>query len=642
MICAAYCRKSSAQDGPDDELSVSRQREQALRYASEHHWTLDEAYVYSDTGVSGAEFAKRPGLMRLIAALKPKAPFDVLIVTDRDRLGREQIETSFVLKQIITAGVRVFEVSRNQEIMLTSPADKVLASVTAFAGELEREQSRVRTHAAMAHRARQGHHTGGIIFGYTSASTPSGHVVRAIVPAEAAVVNRLFELAADGHGVKTIARILNAESALAPRKAGRVAGWSPSTVRGVLQNELYRGVAVWNRTKKRDAWGQRNPSRRDEGDVIRTEVPAARILDETLWQRAHARRDASRALYDAVVGAHGRAGGRPPSGSASRYLLSGLASCAWCTGSMFARSRGRYPARWVCMTRHLRGAAVCSNALEVRLDDADAAVLEAVSSQLLRADVLETALAKALATLESLDEDTAALALSDEAARLEAEVARLADAIARGGDLPALVAGLQAREERRAHVRATLAERERQRGARRAKGDALNLMRTALADWQGLLQQETGPARTALQSLLAARLVFTPEELDGRRFYRFEGPGTVVPIITGIVEAVSKGRGPRTRTIPPALRGRSSIATAGAASLAAGGGSTRGITSGTGRMVGRGRSRTSRCCAGGIIGRCTRRVTRSRGGPTARSSSGGRMDAWCRRCRRLQRCPRNL
>src|SRR5262249_22767457 len=70
-------------------------------------------------------------------------------------------------------------------------------------------------------------------------------------------------------------------------------------------------------------------------------------------------------------------------------------------------------------------------------------------------------------------------------ARLEAEVARLADAIARGGDLPALVAGLQAREERRAHVRATLAERERQRGARRAKGDALNLMRPARADWPG-------------------------------------------------------------------------------------------------------------------------------------------------------------
>ena len=34
--------------------------------------------------------------------------------------------------------------------------------------------------------------------------------------------------------------------------------------------------------------------------------------------------------------------------------------------------------------------------------------------------------------------------------------------------------------------------------------------------------------------------VFTPEEYDGRRFYRFEGRGTVAPLIAGIVEAVSK------------------------------------------------------------------------------------------------------
>jgi hypothetical protein len=71
--------------------------------------------------------------------------------------------------------------------------------------------------------------------------------------------------------------------------------------------------------------------------------------------------------------------------------------------------------------------------------------------------------------------------------------------------------------ERRAHLRAALADRERQRAAPRAQGEALNLMRAALADWQGLLRQETRPARTALQALLAGRLVFTPEEHDGVR-----------------------------------------------------------------------------------------------------------------------------
>jgi hypothetical protein len=65
------------------------------------------------------------------------------------------------------------------------------------------------------------------------------------------------------------------------------------------------------------------------------------------------------------------------------------------------------------------------------------------------------------------------------------------------------------------------------------------------------LQAQTGPARTALQALLAGRLVFTPTEQG----YTFAGPGTVSPVIAGIVQkALAKGSGARTRTIPPAIR----------------------------------------------------------------------------------------
>jgi len=62
-----------------------------------------------------------------------------------------------------------------------------------------------------------------------------------------------------------------------------------------------------------------------------------------------------------------------------------------------------------------------------------------------------------------------------------------------------------------------------------------------------MLQQETGPARTALTALLQGRLVFTPGPED----YTFAGDGTVAPIITGLVP---RGRGARTWTTPPALR----------------------------------------------------------------------------------------
>ena len=87
-------------------------------------------------------------------------------------------------------------------------------------------------------------------------------------------------------------------------------------------------------------------------------------------------------------------------------------------------------------------------------------------------------------------------------AGLEAEVGRLAQAIAGGGEIPALVAAMQERERRCSHLRAEVAAVERQVSVRRDKGDvarALDVMREALTDWQGMLRQETGPARRAMQ-----------------------------------------------------------------------------------------------------------------------------------------------
>ena len=53
------------------------------------------------------------------------------------------------------------------------------------------------------------------------------------------------------------------------------------------------------------------------------------------------------------------------------------------------------------MTRHLRGNTICGNALEVRLVDAEEAVLMAFEHDLLYVEVLETALYKALAILQA-------------------------------------------------------------------------------------------------------------------------------------------------------------------------------------------------------------------------------------------------
>ena len=102
------------------------------------------------------------------------------------------------------------------------------------------------------------------------------------------------------------------------------------------------------------------------------------------------------------------------------------------------------------------------------------------------------------------------------------------------------MAALHERERRPGSLRAELAALERQAARRREPSDVahvLDLMREILADWQGMLRQEPSEARRALRAFLAGRLVFSP----GDGFYTFEGPGTVSPVVTGVVGACAKG-----------------------------------------------------------------------------------------------------
>lgn len=53
-----------------------------------------------------------------------------------------------------------------------------------------------------------------------------------------------------------------------------------------------------------------------------------------------------------------------------------------------------------------------------------------------------------------------------------------------------------------------------------------------LADWQGLLRGNVQQAQQILRRLVVGRLKMIPEE---RGFYRFEGTGTVKPLLSGAV-----------------------------------------------------------------------------------------------------------
>ena len=90
-------------------------------------------------------------------------PFEILIMSEESRLGRESIETAYALKTITDAGVRVFFYLEDRERKLDNAMDKVMFSLASFGAEVEREKCRQRTHDAMKEsRTERNHRLPGI------------------------------------------------------------------------------------------------------------------------------------------------------------------------------------------------------------------------------------------------------------------------------------------------------------------------------------------------------------------------------------------------------------------------------------------------------------------------------------------------
>ncbi|HEY6180248.1 MAG TPA: recombinase family protein [Kofleriaceae bacterium] len=539
MTAAIYARKSTEQNGvAEEQKSVARQIEHARAYASGNGWTVDDASVFVDDGISGAEFSNRPGFLRLMNALKPRPSFQVLIMSEESRLGREAIETAYALKQLVTAGVRVFFYLEDRERTLDSPTDKIMLSLTAFADELEREKARQRTYDAMIRKARAGHVTGGRVFGYDGvevldASGRRSHVERRINETEAAVIREIFDRCCRGEGLRAIAQALNNAGAVSPRaQQGRPHGWAPSSVRDVLHRELYRGVIVWNRTKKRDAWGRREQHDRPSAEWLSVSAESLRIISEDLWLTTHERFN----VRNEAGQTRPQIGGR---GIRRRYFLAGFARCTCCNGSIQAVSRassGGRIFRYTCATYWNRGAAICPNGLTASMPVADAKVRDLLKNEVLKPRIVERALDLAIDMLrtDDMSNDARIARVERDLGVIDVELANLAETAARGGAVPAILEALSRRQAERQRLAAQLAGLQRSAGRTTfASADLRERLRGLLDDWQRLLSANASEARGVLDAALTDRIRFRPDFEE--RSYELTVPIGYDRLLTGVI-----------------------------------------------------------------------------------------------------------
>jgi site-specific DNA recombinase len=550
MRAAIYARKSK-----QDEASLDRQVELAKDFiAKQDGWRLHPAHIFSDDGISGAQFT-RPGLDALLAAVgRTPVPFDVLVVMESSRLGRNMSETLKLQEQILESGTRLYHYQDGSELKLDTPTQKLVASVNNFGAEDYRYQISQKASAALRKKAQAGHAVGNRCYGYANVCQGCGkdhgpkqrhcqhaHVLQVVHEPQAAIVRRIFQLYVGGQGTRSICRTLNAQHIAAPR--GKE--WRQVAVRDLLANPIYTGQVVYGKTAPR-LGAKKTPGRRrrlPESQWVKVALPRLRIVEDSLWHAAQARRAELNAVY--MRNTAGKLQSKPVNSIESQYLLSGLLACGTCGGPMgiAQRSGGKF-LHLRCRRSSDLGVAVCSNGKMIPMARAERVILDAVESELAE-DVLLRYVHPHIGqppTPDALATERARLtaALSDATKACEKLVAAIET---EGGALPTLIARLKDRERAQRDYQAQLAELDGQAGQPELDLSELGArIKLAARGWQHIATMHPQVARARLKKLLGGRLTVHPPDATG--VVRFEGQLNLGPLLAEM--KLPSFRSPRT------------------------------------------------------------------------------------------------
>ena len=317
---------------------------------------------FSDRAISGASLHGRDGLDRLLAFARGRG-CDVVVVEALDRVSRDLGDLATIYKQLSFADVTM-------QTVHDGVADQMKIAFRGLMGQMFLADMAHKVRRGAAGKVRAGQRAGGVAYGYRPVPGKPGESVTH--EPEAVIVRRIFAAYAAGETPRAIAAALNADHVPPPR--GEV--WRASTLNGgqkrgdgMLSNEIYQGVIVWNRVgKRKDPNTGRRISRPNTPDEWhRADAPHLRIVDAGTWAACAAMR-ATRSTGPMQM--H-----RKP-----KRLLSGLIRCGVCGGGMSAcgHFRGRTRAR---CSRFIEGGS-CSNTRHISLDALEAGVLETLREHL--------------------------------------------------------------------------------------------------------------------------------------------------------------------------------------------------------------------------------------------------------------------
>jgi DNA invertase Pin-like site-specific DNA recombinase len=185
----------------------------------------------ADEGITGTSAEKRPEFLRMIKDCEA-GKIDLIITKSISRFARNTLECLTYVRHLQDIGVNIlFE--NNHIHTGTAFSEMILTVLAAFAQEESRSISE-NTKWGIRKRYENGIVRWCKIYGYTKNETVS----YVIVPEEAAVVRKIFELYEHGMSILQISKFL--EEQKIPSSAGKPV-WTTSAIQRILRNEKYAG-----------------------------------------------------------------------------------------------------------------------------------------------------------------------------------------------------------------------------------------------------------------------------------------------------------------------------------------------------------------------------------------------------------------
>ena len=295
---------------------------------------------------------------------------DYIITKSVSRFARNTVECLEYVRSLKAQGIGIFFEEQNIDT-LKNESELYLVI---YAGFAQSESESISKHITWTYRKK--FEEGKVSFQYKNflGYRKGADSQPEIVPEEAAIVERIYEMFLAGQPVKMIAQTLQAEKIEIP---GKNLSFSKNMIMNILRNEKYCGDCILQKTVTVDCISKTRKANQGEAPMYIVENNHPAIISREVFNRVQEeliRRQALRAKSDKTS--------ITATGKYSKYALTEVLQCAEC-GSRYRRvtwtAHGRKKIVWRCISRLDYGTKHCKDSITVEEEALHGAVVRALN-----------------------------------------------------------------------------------------------------------------------------------------------------------------------------------------------------------------------------------------------------------------------